>query len=142
MWPVAHAIMFFGMLVIHLLLMPLAMVDSLNDVEFGTLSQIYLGLFMSSLMVALEGLMHPMPWWAWGLVGIVCGLSVVAYKQQWFVSDVQYLREMIPHHSMALVTSKGRIGDPQSASVVKQLAADIIDTQTREIGIMRRLLKI
>jgi hypothetical protein len=141
MWPTAHLIMFFGMLGIHLLLMPPVMVNSLADVEFGTLSQVYLGIFMSSLMVALEGLMHPMPLWAWAVVVVICIGSIVAYKQQWFVTDTQYLREMIPHHSMALVTSEGRLQDPRSAPAVRTLAREIIDTQDREIKIMRKLLQ-
>lgn len=140
MWPTAHLVMFFGMLGIHLLLMPPVMVDTMRDVEFGTLSQIYLGIFMSSLMVALEGLMHPMPGWAWVGTGILCVASIVAYKYQWFVNDTQYLREMIPHHSMALVTSKGRLRDPQSSPPVRTLAREIIDTQEKEIVIMRKLL--
>ena len=129
------------MTVIQALIMPFVMVADRDHAEFS-LTQVYMGAFMGACMVAVEGLAmsghSPMPWYAW-LATIAIGvLSVLAYRQQWFIDDRGYLREMIPHHSMALVTSIARLDtkDPR----VQRLADQIIVTQRREISDMRHIL--
>jgi hypothetical protein len=146
-FPIPHLIMFFGMLFIHLVCMPPVMVYSFNHLEFGTLSQIYLGIFMSSCMVLLETLMHPMPLIGWILTIGILIVSIIAYKYQWFISNHQYLREMIPHHSMAILTSKSLLEKEtqnqkqnQINRKTKELAKDILKTQETEIQTMKQLL--
>ena len=129
------------MVAIQTFVMPFVMVDERDHVEFS-LTQAYMGAFMGACMVAVDGLAmsghSPLPWYGW-LVTIAVGvLSVAAYHQQWFVDDRGYLREMIPHHSMALVTSAARLDtrDPR----IQRLAEQIIMTQRREISEMRHIL--
>jgi hypothetical protein len=56
-------------------------------------------------------------------------------RSQQTVSDVSYMRAMIPHHSIAVMTSeRAHIRDPQ----VRLLADRIIDAQVREIAEMKR----
>lgn len=56
-------------------------------------------------------------------------------RSQQTVSDVSYMRAMIPHHSIAIMTSeRAHIRDP----AVRQLADRIIDAQIREIAEMQR----
>ncbi len=64
--------------------------------------------------------------------------AILGYRKQWFVNDREYLHDMIPHHSMAILTSGPRTQstDPR----VARLAEDIILTQGREIKQMRFLL--
>jgi Na+/proline symporter len=76
-------------------------------------------------------------------VGIVLGSIVVFAGALWLVrsqqtvSDVSYMKAMIPHHSIAIMTSeRAHIRDPR----VRQLADDIIEAQVREIGEMKRLI--
>lgn len=133
-----HILMMIG---IQTFVMPFVMVADRDDVEFS-LTQAYMGAFMGACMVAVDGLAmsahSPMPWYAW-LGTITIGvLAVLAYQRQWFVDDRWYLREMIPHHSMALVTSRARLDtkDPR----VQRLADQIIMTQRREISEMRHIL--
>jgi uncharacterized protein (DUF305 family) len=53
------------------------------------------------------------------------------------VEDVSYMRAMIPHHSIAIMTSKrARIVDPR----VRELADKIIESQEKEIAEMKALI--
>lgn len=67
----------------------------------------------------------------------VFGLSLAGVRTQTFVGDVQYMKGMIPHHSIAILTSKNaKIKDPE----VRKLADGIIATQEKEIAEMKRIL--
>lgn len=58
-------------------------------------------------------------------------------RSQATVSDVAWMKAMIPHHSIAILTSRrAHIRDPR----VRQLADEIIRAQVREIAEMKRLL--
>lgn len=58
-------------------------------------------------------------------------------RSQETVDDVSYMKAMIPHHSIAILTSRrAHIRDPR----VRELADDIIEAQVREIGEMERLI--
>ena len=73
---------------------------------------------------------------------LVAGLAIFAIslwlvRSQETVSDVAYMKAMIPHHSIAVLTSeRAHIRDPR----VRKLADDIIEAQVREIGEMKRLI--
>ncbi len=58
-------------------------------------------------------------------------------RSQETVDDVAYMKAMIPHHSIAILTSeRAHIRDPR----VRDLADGIIRAQVREIGEMERLI--
>ncbi|WP_334656928.1 DUF305 domain-containing protein [Sphingomonas panaciterrae] len=58
-------------------------------------------------------------------------------RSQKTVDDVSYMKAMIPHHSIAIMTSeRAHIRDPE----VRRLADGIIDAQVREITEMKRLI--
>ncbi|SDG12069.1 DUF305 domain-containing protein [Mucilaginibacter gossypii] len=64
-------------------------------------------------------------------------LSLIGVRTQTFVGDVQYMKGMIPHHSIAIMTSKNAsIKDPE----VRKLADGIIKTQEKEIAEMKAIL--
>ncbi|MEO7212009.1 MAG: DUF305 domain-containing protein [Mucilaginibacter sp.] len=64
-------------------------------------------------------------------------LSLVGVRTQTFVGDVQYMKGMIPHHSIAIITSKNaHIKDPE----VRKLADGIIAAQEKEIAEMKKIL--
>jgi uncharacterized protein (DUF305 family) len=68
---------------------------------------------------------------------IVFGASLWLLRSQTTVDDVAYMKAMIPHHSIAVLTSeRARISDPR----VRALADEIIDAQVREIDEMKRLI--
>ncbi|AKM11300.1 DUF305 domain-containing protein [Croceicoccus naphthovorans] len=63
--------------------------------------------------------------------------SLWLVRSQETVGDVSYMKAMIPHHSIAIMTSRrAQISDPR----VRELANDIIDAQVREIGEMEDLI--
>lgn len=71
-----------------------------------------------------------------GGVAVFAG-SLWLVRSQETVSDVSYMKAMIPHHSIAILTSeRAHIRDPR----VRQLADEIIEAQVREIGEMQRLI--
>jgi hypothetical protein len=70
---------------------------------------------------------------------ILLGILYYMYKTQQYIYDIDYLNEMIEHHSMALTTS-GEILKKTSDPKVKILASNIINTQEEEIQYMKTLL--
>ena len=58
-------------------------------------------------------------------------------RSQATVGQVSYMKAMIPHHSIAIMTSeRAQITDPR----VRRLADEIIEAQRREIAEMRYLI--
>ncbi|CAN5879378.1 DUF305 domain-containing protein [soil metagenome] len=71
-----------------------------------------------------------------GAVAVFAG-SLWLVRSQETISDVAYMKAMIPHHSIAIMTSRrAHIHDPR----VRKLADGIIDAQVREIGEMDALI--
>ena len=74
----------------------------------------------------------------------ILGASVLVFagslwlvRSQQTVGDVAYMKAMIPHHSIAIMTSeRARIRDPR----VRKLADSIIEAQVREIGELKQLI--
>ncbi|HEU4697871.1 MAG TPA: DUF305 domain-containing protein [Gemmatimonadales bacterium] len=69
---------------------------------------------------------------------LVFVLGLFLARSQRTVGDVAYMKAMIPHHSIAILTSeRARISDPR----VRKLADGIIESQRREIGEMEGLIR-
>ena len=76
-------------------------------------------------------------------IAIFAGSAVVFVGALWLVraqatvDDVSYMKAMIPHHSIAIMTSRrAQIEDPR----VRELADEIIEAQVREIEEMTQLI--
>ena len=66
---------------------------------------------------------------------LVFAAALWLVRSQTTVGDVSYMRAMIPHHSIAIMTSeRARIRDPR----VRDLADEIIASQVEEIAEMKR----
>jgi uncharacterized membrane protein YGL010W len=73
------------------------------------------------------------------LVGsaVILGFSLYFVRSQDLVEDVSYMKAMIPHHSIAVMTSdRANIKDPR----VRKLADAILEAQVREIAEMKALI--
>ena len=73
------------------------------------------------------------------LVGslIAFGAGLYLVRSQDTVGDVAWMKAMIPHHSIAIMTStRANISDPR----VRDLADEIIEAQKREIAEMEALI--
>lgn len=67
----------------------------------------------------------------------VFGLALWLVRSQETVFDISYMEAMIPHHSIAIMTSeRAHIRDPR----VRKLADGIIEAQVREIAEMKQLI--
>ncbi|MFD0861478.1 DUF305 domain-containing protein [Sungkyunkwania multivorans] len=65
-------------------------------------------------------------------------VSTVLVRQQIPIDDIKWMKAMIPHHSIALLTSsQANLTDPE----VKQLAEEIIKAQEREIAEMKDMIE-
>ena len=68
---------------------------------------------------------------------LVFGVSLWLVRSQSTVQDVAWMKAMIPHHSIAILTSeRAEISDPR----VRKLADEIIEAQRREIDEMKALI--
>jgi hypothetical protein len=68
---------------------------------------------------------------------VVFAVCLRLVRRQETVSDVAYIKAMIPHHSIAIMTSdRAHIRDPR----VRKLADGILEAQFREIGEMKALI--
>lgn len=68
---------------------------------------------------------------------VVFAAALWLVRSQATVDDVAYMKAMIPHHSIAILTSqRAHIADPR----VRRLADGIIESQRREIGEMKALI--
>ncbi|WP_037201834.1 DUF305 domain-containing protein [Rhodopirellula baltica] len=68
---------------------------------------------------------------------IVFATSLFLVRSQQTVDDVSWMKAMIPHHSIAILTSeRANISDPR----VRKLADEIIEAQRKEIAEMKLLI--
>jgi peptidoglycan/LPS O-acetylase OafA/YrhL len=66
------------------------------------------------------------------------GLGTWLVRSQATVGDIAWMKAMIPHHSIAILTSeRAQIADPR----VRELADEIIEAQRREIAEMEALIE-
>ena len=69
-------------------------------------------------------------------IAVLAG-SLWLVRSQATVGDVAWMKAMIPHHSIAILTSeRANISDPR----VRELADEIIEAQRREIDEMKELI--
>jgi hypothetical protein len=102
---------------------------------------VLMGSAMAIVMLAWMWRMYPHRRVNLAIVGgaLLVGVAAFALSQtQAFVSDVAYMRGMIPHHSIAILTSeRAGIADVR----VRKLADGIIEAQRREIAEMDWLIR-
>jgi hypothetical protein len=68
---------------------------------------------------------------------VLFAVALWVVRSQVTIDDTDYMKAMIPHHSIAIMTSeRAQINDPR----VRQLADEIIKAQRREIAEMKQLI--
>ena len=73
-----------------------------------------------------------------GSIALFIGALILVRAQKPIIGDILWMKAMIPHHSIAILTSgRADIQDPE----VKKLADDIIEAQKREIEEMKAMIK-
>jgi hypothetical protein len=124
--------------------MSLLMGNDYNNIT-NSRGKIYVSIIMALLMGLSEVIMHDsmktiVSWNYYISFSIMLGILIYIYKKQIGINDKEYLKEMIEHHSMALLTSKEILNKTHNYKV-KKLASNIVNTQKEEIKYMKQLLK-
>lgn len=112
----------------------------LNDLYFS-LTLLYGGLLMASNMIWVHEIIHYLSMNHFNSYIFFIGIALsiifgIILRYQFFVDDKQWLKRMISHHSTALTTSH-QIFNRSENPKVKKLAKNIIDTQEKEIKLMK-----
>lgn len=102
---------------------------------------LYMGAGMAVIMLAFMANMYKktkLNLMIYGLSVIMFAVGIWGVRSQATVNQVDWMKAMIPHHSIAILTStRADIEDPR----VRQLADDIIEAQKREIEEMQALVE-
>jgi hypothetical protein len=110
-------------------------IDNIDDFRFS-LNDFYMVGLMTGWMLFFMGLFtFHVKHCLYGLVLVL--LFFVCIREQLFVNEIQYIRGMIPHHSMAIMMSKRLSMKPNS---IQHLLDQIIQTQRKEIVYMKNYL--
>ena len=142
MWPT-----FFAMIATSIVTMFVLKYSALWELDHAFFSQtrMWMALMMGMAMIVI------MLGFMWGMfrtfmtkvlvmIGAVIGFAVFLFlaRSQATVDDQAYMKAMIPHHSIAVLTSRrAQISDPR----VRELADAIIEAQVKEIAQMELLLE-
>ncbi|QHS55250.1 DUF305 domain-containing protein [Mucilaginibacter sp. 14171R-50] len=116
----------------------------LIDHVYLNMTRFYMTLLMVSAMALLMLWMMRMMYQNKKLNMIITVAAIVIFilalagvRTQTGIGDIQYMKGMIPHHSIAIMVSKrAHLKDPE----VKKLSQDIIDAQEKEIAQMKIIL--
>lgn len=115
------------------------------DHLFFSRTRVFMALMMGAVMAIIMLLFMWKMYENKTLNKIILGVSVLVFagslfmvRSQTKVNDVAWMKAMIPHHSIAILTSKrANLKDPE----VKKLANDIIEAQEKEIEQMKKLIE-
>ncbi len=118
-------------------------VDKIDDIRFS-INDIYMILLMTGWMILFMSLYYQ------DLYPFIFSISLViiifwCIRTQFLVSPNQYITGMIPHHSMAVLTSKKLIENhyqqqsQQTSNTFVNFVKNIIKTQEKEIEYMKKL---
>tara|TARA_B100001142_G_scaffold189776_1_gene188915 strand:+ start:1127 stop:1525 length:399 start_codon:yes stop_codon:yes gene_type:complete len=132
------------MVIVGILFNPMNMLAYRFNDLYLSLTLFYGGLLMASNMIWSHELIH---YFSMGhfnikifIIGIILsGICVLLLRNQFLVSDKEWLKRMISHHSTALTTSH-KIKKNTKHKKIKELSNDIIEVQEKEITLMKSLL--
>lgn len=141
-----HYVRLFGMTALSFVSMytlMYAMVDSGSEI-YNSFNQVYMAGLMTAPMVAIELSLMSAVYENKKLNLLLMAVSVAAgimfftlIRQQTLISDGQFLRSMIPHHSGAiLMCEEANVQDQR----IQKLCMGILSSQRAEIDQMRTLL--
>ena len=128
------SMMFISMFIIQYVFMSYIMTNQVDNIT-NSLGKLYISTIMGLLMIII------MDYRNIHIYGLLLILCIYLYRIQFGINDKNYIKEMIEHHSMALLTSK-QIIKKTGNSYVADIAQRIINTQESEIQEMRNIIKL
>ena len=140
-----QTIMFIVMVIVGMLFNPMNMLAYKIEHLYFSTTLFYGGLLMASNMMWSHEIVHYLSMGHFNqnifILGLVLsGISIYLLRSQLFVTDEQWLKRMISHHSTALTTSHNILNKTKNMEV-KELASDIIEIQNDEIEFMKNFIK-
>ena len=142
-------IMFVVMVLVGMMFNPMNILAYRFSDLYTSLTLFYGGVLMASNMIWAHEIVHYLSMGHFNMlvfsVGIILSISVsiLLLRQQLLVDDKQWLRRMIPHHSTALTTTTKLLEKNDNFKDnpnLYRLAKEIIDTQEKEIQLMKSML--
>ena len=115
-------------------------VNKISDIHLH-LNDIYMSLLMCSWCLILMGIYYINSQIL--LIGIIFTfIMIYCIRTQIFIDENQYLKGMIPHHSMAVLMSRELLNKEYNKEIhlsndIKKLAKHIINSQNYEINFMK-----
>lgn len=144
-------IMFVVMVLTGMLFNPMSMLAYNIDHLYNSKTLFYGGCLMASNMIWAHEIVHYLSMGHFNsrlfLFGTLLSSTIVFFvlREQLFITEEDWLKRMIPHHSTALTTTnqllKNREKDLKSNPQLFRLAKDIIYNQEREIVLMKLMLE-
>lgn len=104
------------------------------------LNDIYMALLMTGWMIFFDSLYHYNHYQNIFIPIIsFCFILFVIYliRKQTFINDRQFIKGMIPHHSMAILMAE-KIKEKTKDKKIMELADNIIQSQNKEIALMEQ----
>jgi hypothetical protein len=137
------AVMTFGSFIIQFFVMSVIMTNNVSNITFS-LGKFYISVIMALLMGLLEIIMYDTQMKTLNTIYYIVFMFLLVifvyiYRNQVYIDDEEYLKEMIEHHSMAMLTSE-EILQKTNSERVKRLVENIILTQQKEIEFMEKLI--
>lgn len=140
-----YLVEFFIMTMVGMLFNPMnILANDINDL-YPSKTLLYGGFLMASNMIWSHQIVHYFNMGHFNidkfLIGVVLSYLISRYllRYQFNIQDRDWLERMISHHSTALTTSK-KIYERTKNPKIKQLSKQIIDTQDKEIKLMKSYL--
>lgn len=107
-------------------------VDNVNDIRFS-MNDLYMILLMTGWMFFFMGIFYKDTNIL--MIGIILVITnMICIRNQFLITEEQYKRGMIPHHSMAIFMSKKLL---EKENNISKFLNNIIDTQKNEILFMK-----
>ena len=138
-------IQFIVMVLVGILFNPMnVLAFRFNDL-YLSITLFYGGLLMASNMIWAHEIVHYLSMGHFNfnlfLLGVSLSffISIFLLRKQLFIRDNQWLKRMISHHSTALTTSN-IIKKRTTNKDIQKLSQEIIDTQEKEITLMKSML--
>ena len=142
-------IMFIVMVLAGMLFNPMSMLAYDINHLYNSKTLFYGGLLMASNMIWAHEIVHKLSMNHFNLNLFLFGISLSIFivffvlRKQLFITEKDWLKRMIPHHSTALTTTNKLLENRniKKNSKLYKLARDIIIQQEKEIIIMKNLIK-
>lgn len=112
--------------------------DKMSDIRLS-FNDFFMAFLMTGWMFLLMGFYYKMKNHI--MIGLLLILgSLVLIRNQFFINESQFIKGMIPHHSMGILMSRKLLEKNLNISQeLKDLAVNIIKTQENEINILKKL---